>query len=291
MTDMRHLDYLKPVADADVTCLLEKERTYKGSWKSQGGKNAWAMVRRKIDRLMVMLGEPTPPPSFNLENVNDTIRSYVEGTLLPGTQAATAEMFIYLRDMLTAGDIFAKIEEDRSGNDGSVLAEIRDLRRYLMLVEAEIIARHAPQRVVVKELDPKWPMKGNGKDPDESHHSSEFPWRISRVEYEKIYARAPNEAASFWTKQAPDIWTADAFVETKNLPRELNGYYQEVASGWRVIIDKVPDHVRYIFPSLYNERNMMERNELPAWQHGLYQWDESQNKYSLQNRAWHVDNA
>ena len=38
-------------------------------------------------------------------------------------------------------DIFAGVEADPSGADGSVLAEIRDLRRYLANVEAEMVAR------------------------------------------------------------------------------------------------------------------------------------------------------
>lgn len=37
-------------------------------------------------------------------------------------------------------NIFAAISENSSGDDGSVLAEIRDLRRYLLLVEAEMIS-------------------------------------------------------------------------------------------------------------------------------------------------------
>jgi hypothetical protein len=37
-------------------------------------------------------------------------------------------------------DIFSAINKDPSGQDGSALAEIRDLRRYLLLVEAEIQA-------------------------------------------------------------------------------------------------------------------------------------------------------
>jgi hypothetical protein len=39
-------------------------------------------------------------------------------------------------------DIFAAIKDDLSGKDGSALAEIRDLRRYLLLIEAEIVARN-----------------------------------------------------------------------------------------------------------------------------------------------------
>jgi hypothetical protein len=38
-------------------------------------------------------------------------------------------------------DLFSMIEDEPSGNDGTLLAEIRDLRRYLILVEAEMMAR------------------------------------------------------------------------------------------------------------------------------------------------------
>jgi hypothetical protein len=38
-------------------------------------------------------------------------------------------------------DIFAAIAADGSGVDGTVLAEVRDLRRYLLLVESEMAAQ------------------------------------------------------------------------------------------------------------------------------------------------------
>ncbi len=38
-------------------------------------------------------------------------------------------------------NVFAHIEAKPDGSDGTVLAEIRDLRRYLLLVEAEMVAR------------------------------------------------------------------------------------------------------------------------------------------------------
>jgi hypothetical protein len=37
-------------------------------------------------------------------------------------------------------DIFAAIKADPSGADGSALAQVRDYRRYLMLIESEMIA-------------------------------------------------------------------------------------------------------------------------------------------------------
>ncbi len=39
------------------------------------------------------------------------------------------------------GDVFAAVAADPSGSDGSALACIRDVRNYLMLIEAEMVAR------------------------------------------------------------------------------------------------------------------------------------------------------
>jgi len=98
---LHHLQYLSDIANNDVEHLLEKERTYKGSWKKRGGVGAFMMLARKWDRLENILGD-------------DGVLKY---------------------------DIFAAIENDLSGEDGTVLAEVRDLRRYLLLVEAEMTSR------------------------------------------------------------------------------------------------------------------------------------------------------
>jgi hypothetical protein len=277
MTDMRHLNYLEAVTRTDVECIRQKESTYKGSWKSQGGKNAWAMIRRKIDRLMIMLGEPTPPAHFNIENVDDTISAVVNGSRLPGSQQATAEILGYLRDAFTAGDIFAKIEEDLDGADGSVLAEIRDLRRYLILVETEIVARHERPAPMVRP------------DVDESRHASEFPWRLNARQHATIHERIPAETEAFWTKQAPNVWTLDPYVDgSLTMPRELNGLYIPDDGGWRVNINMVPPSVRDIFPSLHLERNFKEHSELPGWQQCLYTFINE--KMVLTIPAWHAEN-
>lgn len=273
MSNMKHMDYLEAVSREDIACLRLKEATYKGSWKSQGGKNAWAMIRRKIDRLMIMLGEPTPPASFNMASINNAIRYIAEGTSFSGSPEATAQMLYYMRDMLVAGDIFTKIEEDPSGNDGTVLAEVRDLRRYLLLVEAEIVSRkdvHQP-------------------DADESRHASEFPWRISNEKYISISDRISNEVAErFWTKRG-DKYVLEPYAIGSVLPRELRTLYIRGRNddAWVVNIDMVPETVRYIFPSLHVERNMFEHGELPEWQRRLYQQHEE--KMVLVNIAWHVD--
>lgn len=100
-TNMDHLKFIDMVVAEDVEHLREKERTYGGSWKRRGGVGAFMMLARKWDRLENML------------------------RMKDGTQY----------------DIFAAIAARAAGEDGSALAEIRDLRRYLTLVEAEMMSR------------------------------------------------------------------------------------------------------------------------------------------------------
>jgi hypothetical protein len=107
MPDMKHLDYLTAVTAHDVVELRRKEQTYRGSWKQRGGIGAFMMLARKWDRLEPMA------ESFSY----DIFKSIA--VQVPAEKA------------IGAGE----------GSDGTVLAEIRDLRRYLTLVEAEMMAR------------------------------------------------------------------------------------------------------------------------------------------------------
>lgn len=100
--DMHHMDFLGDVLVADAASLREKEATYRGSWKKRGGVGAFMMLARKWDRL---------------ENILSLER--------------------YRYDIFDA--IATQTKRDGTdGVDGSVLAEVRDLRRYLALVEAEM---------------------------------------------------------------------------------------------------------------------------------------------------------
>lgn len=150
--DMRHMDHIDDIAQSDAEVLRHKESTYRGSWKRAGGRSAWFMMRRNMDRLISMMARPKSPATFNIINVGDTIEAIARGqriagesaltaVRLPGTPQATVEIFNFLRDSFTAEDVFAKIEEFPSGADGTVLACIRDLRRYLLLIEAEMVSR------------------------------------------------------------------------------------------------------------------------------------------------------
>lgn len=137
---MNHLQHIESVALSDCAVLHTKESTYQGSWKRAGGRSAWFMARRNLDRMMTMMQPPKMSEFFNLQNVDDTIKAIVEKKPLPGTIEATADILWFLRNAFKSEDIFAMIKTAPSGEDGTLLACMRDARRYFMLVEAEMIA-------------------------------------------------------------------------------------------------------------------------------------------------------
>lgn len=162
MTDnMRYLQYLKEVVRLDVNGLLEKERTYQGSWKKSGGRSAWFMVKRKIDRLQELMKRPDPPKDFDLDSTLVAVQNLEHTTgemRRPGNLTyQSVKNVMHLADVFLSEDVFAKVTQEEilsagNGPDGSVIAEIRDLRRYLILIEAELMARGViPVRVVDDE--------------------------------------------------------------------------------------------------------------------------------------------
>lgn len=102
----RYLEHLDKIAGEDAEGLKEAQRHYGDSWKKRGGVGAFMMLARKWDRI---------------ENrVQKSIGGMGETRVHPY-------------------DIFEHIEDD--GRDDGLIDDIRDLRRYLMLVEAEARAR------------------------------------------------------------------------------------------------------------------------------------------------------
>lgn len=150
---MDHMAHLEATVTADVEVIRQKELTYQGSWKREGGLSAWANIKRKIDRLVTMMARPAEPGSgFSVENMEDFIKKlrFAQGCqpnnnvvrLVVYTSPANYADFVqYLLDCYTAGNLHAAIRRDPSGADGSALAEVRDLRRYLLLEEAEMVAK------------------------------------------------------------------------------------------------------------------------------------------------------
>jgi len=98
-------DFRRSVVEHDLEVITHKEKTYQGSWKKRGGVGAFMMLARMWDRIENMVQSPSLDSKY---------------------------------------DIFDAIGQDTSGNDGTVLAILRDLRRYAILIEAEMIRRQKP---------------------------------------------------------------------------------------------------------------------------------------------------
>jgi hypothetical protein len=145
--DMKHMNYLRAVANSDIESLQHKEKTYQGSWKKRGGCGAFFMLARKWDRI---------------ENILNRAE--------------------YRWDIFAVMDTESDHEGDE-GEDGTLLAEIRDLRRYLMLVEAEMMARGV---VSAKESDTYRP----GTPEDGGHHyRDQYPEEVQR-QIDEVIIRA-----------------------------------------------------------------------------------------------------
>lgn len=108
-----YLDYLSEVANEDVLGLEVAEKSYGDSWKKRGGCGAFMMLARKWDRL--------------------------EKALQPRDVSGVAACSPQQGDAVPAWDIFKAVERDVRPE--GIIDDIRDLRRYLNLVEAEMRAR------------------------------------------------------------------------------------------------------------------------------------------------------
>ena len=153
------LDHIDRIAADDCRELRRKEETYRGSWQARGGVGAFMMLARKMDRLEAI--------------------------------ASSGGYNIF--------DCIARDEErysGQSGCDGSALAEVRDLRRYLMLVEAKMMADG-----VVPEVWGEIPLQRPEPDrpgtPDDGgHHETErYPISATWAEYSSLRDRIVPEGS------------------------------------------------------------------------------------------------
>jgi len=146
--DTHHLGFIEAVCDEDKAGLMKAEAQYKGSWKRRGGIGAYMMLCRKWDRIenkieedtaVTILGKKTP-----LRKAWDYLADKIKGALgqkgLYGEQDLAECLGILEATRLDERyDIFAKIAADDRAE--GLIDDIRDLRRYLVLVEAEMRAR------------------------------------------------------------------------------------------------------------------------------------------------------
>lgn len=113
---MSYIDRIGEVAGEDVSILKRKDMEYGGSWCKRGGVGAFMMACRKWDRLETALNPDA-----------------VAGDRREAPLSAVIDKPIPSYDVLEAG-----VQDTR---EEGILDDIGDLRRYLLLIEAEIRER------------------------------------------------------------------------------------------------------------------------------------------------------
>jgi hypothetical protein len=209
MHDMKHMRFLTKVTEADIACIIEKEKTYKGSWKRRGGIGAAMMTLRKIDRLEELLNE-----------------------------------YDY--------DIFRAIEALPAGPDGSTLAEVRDLRRYLILIEAEMLARQY-------ECEEQPELFVPGTPEDGGHHARQEERLEDGLEILDIPQRQ-----------------IDRYIPILN--KDITAPCLYIVNRW-----KVPKSDWEHLPQLNLELNNKEWEEIQPVYKSLYDWQDAQSKWLLKS--------
>ncbi len=101
---------LRLIAKQDVDALQKAHNSYGNSWRKRGGVGAFMMLARKWDRL--------------------------ENALRPMLYPASGSMAANIHETVPPWDIFKAMEVDRRPE--GIIDDIRDLRRYLLLVESEM---------------------------------------------------------------------------------------------------------------------------------------------------------
>lgn len=121
-----NLDHLQAIAEADVAGLKQAQKSYGDSWKKRGGVGAFMMLARKWDRLEIAMTKPV--------TVHDGWTERWQETEQNGADSEDE-----VRRSVDSYDIFERTEADERSE--GLIDDIRDLRRYLLLVESEMIAR------------------------------------------------------------------------------------------------------------------------------------------------------
>jgi len=113
-----YMDYLQQVADNDVAELKKKDKEYGGSWLKRGGVGAFMMLARKWDRIEEQVSKDIPSGILGLDDWGK----------------------------------YDIIGHGRQGGKDGILDDIGDLRRYLLLVESEILNQTAARGPVSNQV-------------------------------------------------------------------------------------------------------------------------------------------
>lgn len=259
---MSHMNYLQDVQAEDLRVLRVKERTYGGSWKRRGGAGAFMMLARKWDRLETMLGGDSSPDGVGW-----------------------------------GYDVFRAVESEErdhrlGGADGTVLAEVRDLRRYLLLVESEMMARGvvkpsptqaglSAQEAMAAELTPAPPPAPPPAPLDDSNKHAQ---RDDAVDVESIS-----------TDDIDGLHPDDDRVKNGRAPRRTivvpgkggDTYQTRYSIIDRLLVTKLGS--MHHLMQLRHGVNSVELNEtVPIWFRHMYAWVDDSSQWELlrQYRVW-----
>lgn len=118
---MSYIRRIGGIATNDIATLTRKDAEYGGSWLKRGGVGAFMMLARKIDRLEQAMEK----------EMRVATELFMDGSKAPGRP-------------IDRFDIIERALAD--GREEGILDDIGDLRRYLLLVEAEIRERMEPTK-------------------------------------------------------------------------------------------------------------------------------------------------
>lgn len=182
-------------------------------------------------------------------------------------------------------DIFALIEQQGlEGADGTLIAEIRDLRRYLLLVEAEVLSR------ALKGIDVERPVvpRVHGGPVAQSHETRGAGPADRRPPQESLDQVAAKNAAE---QRALVVNRLEDGVATEDQPNGRLDRFIFVPDSGVVIVDRrkvEPGEVDHL-PRLQIELNNFEWQMTPFYYRFLYGWYSSCNKHILKEEyveAW-----
>lgn len=134
--NLDNLNHLQAIADKDAAGLKKAAESYGDSWKKRGGVGAYMMLCRKWDRI---------------ENALDPLKAIPGREPMPGM--APIDAWPGSKQSVPAYDIFAGLLADGRGE--GLIDDVRDLRRYLLLVESEMVAQGAESAHAVHRDNPE----------------------------------------------------------------------------------------------------------------------------------------
>lgn len=282
MTDtLGYHRHLEAVQVADLEYVRRKDAQYAASWKRRGGVGAFFTIVRPWDRL---------------ENLLER---------LPERLAARGEAAQY--------DVFRAIrEEGLSGPDGSVIACVRDVRRYLLLLEAEmreqLASKSAERSAVEYDIQRDLPTSPTetfspGTPEDGGHHARvdpDWPWVVSYASpchderargVNVLSHRIPkwtydNLASGTVRELYSKVWLypalGDAPISHGDSPPA--GSSDDPVAYW-LRVGEAPEHLRAYWRELPPEQNLKEAEDLREYLE-LYRWDATRLRYLLRRREW-----